>query len=69
MADGCAGCRAEVEHLAARLDVDVLYTAQDGRRQLGAERVPSAVLYLLLILLSKENVLKPTRIKGKENVS
>lgn len=44
--DGSARCSTEIENLAARLHVYVLKTTKDTGCQLGAERVPDAVLGL-----------------------
>jgi hypothetical protein len=50
MADRGARAGAQVEHLVARLDVDVLDAAQHCGRDLGPEGVPDPVLDLLLVV-------------------
>ena len=47
--DGCSAGSAQVEDLGARLDVDLVNTAEDGRSQLGSERIPYSVLDLFAI--------------------
>lgn len=46
---GARGC-AKVQHLGPRLDVDLVYTAQDCCCQLGAEGVPGSVFNLVISL-------------------
>jgi hypothetical protein len=48
---------AEVEHLGARLDVDLVDTAENGRTELRAERVPHTVLDLLAVLAVDRDLL------------
>jgi hypothetical protein len=51
-----AGCGAEVEHLDARCDVDVVEAREHRGRELAAERVPQAVLCLVALVLRHTNI-------------
>ena len=50
-------CFVVVPHLSTRTHVNVLHTAQNGGRQLGAERIPHAVLDLLSVCLHRDALL------------
>lgn len=47
--DGCAASSAQVEDLGARLDVNLLNTAENGSSQFGSERIPYSVLNLFAV--------------------
>merc|ERR1711988_95503 len=62
MGDGRAAGTTQVEHLAARLDRHVADTANNGGAQLRAERIPDAVLLLLLLVLGRDALLAIDRL-------
>lgn len=53
---GHCGARgsSQVHDLSSRLDVDLVYSSQDGSCQLGTERVPGSVLNFSLSFLRRE---------------
>jgi len=57
MGDGGTGGTAQVQDAGAGLDGHVADASDDGRGDLGTERIPDAVLDLLLVLLDRDALL------------